>query len=381
MGTVTFLLTDIEGSTRLWSEHPDDMHAAIAQHDAVIASHVEDCRGALMKSHGEGDSTFAVFHRATDALRCAWALQQALAAEAWPGGLAVRVRMSLHTGEAELRDNDYYGVAVNRCARLRALARGRQILLSQATANIVRDALPKDAQLRDLGPHALKDLDRPEQVYELCSGPLPVFLPASPPGLAQGAMRISNADRDRVVTLLRESCSEGRLTLDEFGDRVGIVYAARTSQELEPVLRDLPVVATTGRGKATRWTVSIMGGHHQKSRWRVGRKMRVVALMGGCTIDLRQAEVSTPEVVISALALMGGVHVIVPEGVEVQLGGFSFMGGRHARISGAPPIPGMPRIRVRGFAVMGGVTVVSRSEADEQRRRQRAEILLARKPS
>src|SRR5260370_341466 len=107
-----------EGATRLWEQQPEAMRAALARHDALLAAGIQQHEGQVVKSRGEGDSLFAVFARATDALAAAADLQQALIAAAWPTADPLRVRMALHTGEAELRDGDYFGPAVNRCARL-----------------------------------------------------------------------------------------------------------------------------------------------------------------------------------------------------------------------------------------------------------------------
>ena len=117
-GTVTFLFTDIEGSTRLWEQQPEAMRQALARHDALAAALVEQHAGTLVRSRGEGDSLFAVFARASDAIAAATALQQALVAEPWPPATPLRVRVALHTGEADRRDGNYYGSEVNRCARL-----------------------------------------------------------------------------------------------------------------------------------------------------------------------------------------------------------------------------------------------------------------------
>src|SRR5919199_2479345 len=165
-GTVTFLLTDIEGSTRLWEQDPAAMRQALARHDALIETGVVEHGGVVVRPRGEGDSRFAVFARATDAIVAAAALQQALAAAPWPTPTPLRVRMALHTGEADLRTGDYYGTAVNRCARVRAVAHGGQTLLSQATYDLVRDAVTQgqlgDVTFRDHGERRLKDLIRPE---------------------------------------------------------------------------------------------------------------------------------------------------------------------------------------------------------------------------
>ena len=178
MGTVTFLFTDVEGRTRLWQQHPEAMGTALARHDALLGSMVERHAGVVVKSRGEGDSIFAVFVRASDAVAAAYAIQEALLHEPWPADLPIRVRMAVHTGESELRDNDYYGAAVNRCARLRAIAHGGQVVLSEATAQLVQDAMLAGAGLRDMGPHRLKDLQRPEQVFQLTHPDLPADFPA-----------------------------------------------------------------------------------------------------------------------------------------------------------------------------------------------------------
>jgi class 3 adenylate cyclase/tetratricopeptide (TPR) repeat protein len=164
---VTFLLTDIEGSTTLWEAHRRTMGAALARHEALIAKAVMSHGGHLIKARGEGDSTLSVFERASDAVAAALALQETLASEARPDGIDLPTRMALHTGEAELRDGDYYGPPLNRAARLRSLARGGQIVLSRATADLVVDELPVGVTLTDVGGHRLKGLSRPEHVFVL----------------------------------------------------------------------------------------------------------------------------------------------------------------------------------------------------------------------
>src|SRR4051794_35508045 len=123
-GVVTFLLTDIEGSTRLWESDPEAMRQALSRHDSVVAACIRRHNGHVVKSKGEGDSVFAVFRHVRDAVSAAMIAQCALAIEQWTTSKPLRVRMAIHTGQIELREGDYYGPTVNRCARLRALAKG-----------------------------------------------------------------------------------------------------------------------------------------------------------------------------------------------------------------------------------------------------------------
>ena len=166
-GTVTFLFTDIEGSTKLWEQYPEAAREALVRHDEIIEALAVKHLGIVVRPRGEGDSRFAVFPRASDAVMAAATIQRAIFEEPWKTSQPLRVRMALHTGEADLRDGDYYGSAVNRCARLRSVAHGGQTLLSHATLDLVRDALPQGVTFRDLGEHRLKDLDRPEHIFQL----------------------------------------------------------------------------------------------------------------------------------------------------------------------------------------------------------------------
>jgi predicted ATPase/class 3 adenylate cyclase len=164
-GTVTFLFTDLEGSTRLWEQHPDAMRPALERHDALLREAVEQHGGRVVKTTGDG--LHGVFVSTRDALDAALAAQRLLAAETWsvPGGL--RVRMGLHTGDAVARDGDYYGPATNRAARVMAAAHGEQVVVSHATEEIVRDSLPDGVALLDLGEHRLPDLARPERIFQV----------------------------------------------------------------------------------------------------------------------------------------------------------------------------------------------------------------------
>ena len=166
-GTVTFLFSDVEGSTWLWEQHPDGMKAALACHDLLLRRAVESNQGTVIKTTGDG--MLAAFQTVIPAMQAALAVQQALSGEAWVEiePQTIRVRMALHTGAAELRAGDYFGPALNRAARLMAAGHGGQVLLSDVTAGLARDDLPADVSLLDLGEQRLKDLSRPERVYQL----------------------------------------------------------------------------------------------------------------------------------------------------------------------------------------------------------------------
>src|SRR5690348_4799335 len=161
-GTVTLLLADVEGSTRLWETRPDEMTAAFAHLDRVLAELVPVHGGVRPIEQGEGDSFVIAFGRASDAVGCALELQRAPLAP-------ITLRIGLHTGEVQLRDeSNYIGPTINRTARIRDLAHGGQTVLSGVTEALMADALPQDAWLTDLGTHELRGVPRPERVVQLC---------------------------------------------------------------------------------------------------------------------------------------------------------------------------------------------------------------------
>jgi len=174
-GTVTFLFTDIEGSTQLWERHAQAMGAAVARHEALLRDAVTAAGGVIFKM--VGDAVCAAFASALDALTAALAGQRALAAEAWDAISPLRVRMVLHTGVVEERARDYFGLPLSRVARLLSAAHGGQILLSLATEELVHEHLPPDVSLRDLGVHRLKDLSLPEHIFQLVAADLPAEFP------------------------------------------------------------------------------------------------------------------------------------------------------------------------------------------------------------
>ena len=166
-GVVSFVLTDIEGSTAMWDTHPREMAEVLERHDEMIAKAVSAQRGVVLKAKGEGDSTMSVFVRASDAVAAALDIQRTIGDGVWPQGMQVRVRMAVNTGEAHEHDGDYFGPTLNRAARLRALAAGGEVLCTAVTAAVVRDKLADDVRLIDRGEHQLRGLSRSEQIFEI----------------------------------------------------------------------------------------------------------------------------------------------------------------------------------------------------------------------
>ncbi|NHI09392.1 hypothetical protein STPH2_4758 [Streptomyces sp. KO7888] len=220
-------------------------------------------------------------------------------------------------------------------------------------------------------------------------------------------LRASDADRERVAEVLRDALAEGRLDMTEFEERLDATYSARTYGELAPITRDLPVgtVAEAPRvsmtkepardggwaGRITRaepsstWAVAVMSGFQRKGRWTVPGRFNCFAFWGGGEIDLREADFSAGEVVINCVAIMGGMNVVVPPGVEVIVRGIGIMGGFDHSEEGVPGDPGAPRVVVTGFAFWGGVGVerkVTRAERQrlkEERRQEKLERRAARR--
>jgi predicted ATPase/class 3 adenylate cyclase len=211
-GTVTFLFTDVEGSTRLWEEHPLAMRAALARHDEIIRNAIVARGGRVVKTTGDG--FHAAFDTADAAALAALDAQAQLTAERW-AEVNIAVRMSLHTGTAEQRDGDYYGSVLNRAARLMSAAHGGQVLVSGVAEQLIRDVIPREVALVDLGEHRLRDLAAPMHVFQL-SDPAAVlqFPPLRSLDWAAGnlpALRSSFVGRERELRLTRELLKDRRL--------------------------------------------------------------------------------------------------------------------------------------------------------------------------
>jgi predicted ATPase/class 3 adenylate cyclase len=175
-GIVTFLFTDIEGSTRLWERQPDAMRSALARHDALMRKTILEHEGHVFKTIG--DAFCAAFSSADRAVAASLAMHRALHAEGQGAPFAIRVRIACHTGSADERDGDYFGPTVNRVARLLAAGHGGQTLVSQTTWAKLAGSIPEGARVRDLGERRLKDLSRPEIVHEIVPAELPADFPA-----------------------------------------------------------------------------------------------------------------------------------------------------------------------------------------------------------
>lgn len=199
-------------------------------------------------------------------------------------------------------------------------------------------------------------------------------------------LRASDADRERVVEVLRRAASDGQLTVDELEERVPSAYAARTRRELERLTADLTVEpvhdaasATTQATRGTftvregeggsRWVVSVMSGHDKRGRWRVAPRCTVLNIMGGSGIDLNDAELSGPVTELNMYSIMGGGEIRVPHGVEVQVSNFALMGGNGVELGDEVAPPGAPTIRIRLVSIMGGSDVKRGRKLTKEERR------------
>lgn len=208
-------------------------------------------------------------------------------------------------------------------------------------------------------------------------------------------MRASDAERERIAETLREAVAEGRLEMEEFEQRLDAAYKARTHGELEPLVRDLPAPGSHGQpairaaaatGSELRWAerigrpatssggFAIWGGFGRRGNWTVGRKFTGFAMWGGGDIDLREANFEDREVVIRCFTIMGGIHVTVPPELNVEVRGIGIMGGfgETSKDEGVPS-PDAPRVRITGFALMGGVGVERKRSKAERKRLKEAE--------
>jgi predicted ATPase/class 3 adenylate cyclase len=246
-GTLTFLFTDIEGSTQLWEKHPEEMRPALAQHDSILRASITANHGYIIKTTGDG--AHAVFEKAIDAVNATLVAQRNLQSlSSFPqlsnSNLEIKARMGLHTGEAELRGNDYYGQALNRTARIMSVAHGGQVLLSSITAEVIRERLPAATSLKDLGEYHLKDLSRPEHLYQLIAEDLKQDFPAI-----------------QAFTILHNNLP---VQLTSFIGR------EKEMAEIEALLRSARLVTLTGSGGTGKSRLSVEIGRGELSSFTSG---------------------------------------------------------------------------------------------------------------
>jgi predicted ATPase/class 3 adenylate cyclase len=240
-GTVTFLFCDVEGSTRLWEAHGEEMRDALAAHDEIVRGALESAGGLVFSTGGDGFG--AAFSRAGAAVMAGLAAQRGLADQEWPEGLALRVRMGLHTGEADERNGDYFGPDVSRAARLMAVAHGGQVICSQASADLVAGHPLAGASLVDLGVHRLRDLSEPLRVFQIQGDGLPARFP---PLLSMGAfpgnlpLQVSSfIGRDVELARVAKALGEARVvTLTGVGGVGKTRLALRAAAEELPRFRE-----------------------------------------------------------------------------------------------------------------------------------------------
>src|SRR5438046_518619 len=280
-GTLTFLFTDLAGSTRLWEQAPQAMQGALARHDEILRDAIEASAGQVVKTTGDG--MMAVFRSASEAVVASLEAQRVLAAEAWPEIGVLRVRMGLHAGDAERRLDDYFGPTINRTARLMAVAHGGQVLLSSSAAALAADRLPQGASLQDLGEHRLKDLGRPERGFQLVHPDLAsVFPPIVTTGRGSGDL-----PEERAPFIGRQA-----------------ELAAIEERLADPSLRILTLTGPGGTGKTT---LAIHAATVARPRFRDGVRF----------IDL--SETRDAQAVLVALARMSGLGEVIDRPVLEEL--------------------------------------------------------------
>ena len=358
-GTVTLLFTDVQGSTRLWDAERDAMAAALRQHDEILRDAIEEVGGYVFKT--VGDSFCAAFSSARAGLDAALAAQQTLAGQSWPTSQPVLVRMGLHAGVCEERDGDYFGPAVNRVARLLAVASGGQVLVSAAAAELLSDELPEGVGLRELGTRQLKDLSRPERVYQVEAAFLVARVAVAapgPPGRPAGQLA-SDAERDRIVEVLRTAAGDGRLTADELDERLEAALTARTLADLEPVLAGLTRADDAPQAPDLVRIECGSGSASRDRSWAVPRRMEIVVGSGSVRLDFREAVIAAPELRIDATVASGSLVLITRPGIVVDADDVT-VGSGTVRVVPPPATGAAVELRVKVSGRVGSGSVSAR---------------------
>jgi hypothetical protein len=261
--------------------------------------------------------------------------------------------MGLHAGVCEERDGDYFGPAVNRAARLLAVASGGQVLVSAVAAELLSDELPEGVGLRELGTQQLKDLSRPERVYQVEAAYLAV--PAAKQPDRPAGLLASHADRDRVVEVLRAAAGDGRLTADELDQRLEAALTARTLADLEPLLAGLTPAAAAEVPDLARIKCASGSAKRNKS-WVVPRRLEIDVGSGTVRLDFRQAVIAVPELRIDARIASGTLTLITRRGIVVDADDLTVTSGT---VKVVPPAgrdaPVELRVKVSGRVGSGSV--------------------------
>jgi class 3 adenylate cyclase len=308
-GTVTLLFTDVEGSTRLWEAERDAMAIALRRHDEILRDAIEQVGGYVFKT--VGDSFCAAFSAARAGLDAALAAQRTLDAQAWPTSRPIVVRMGLHAGVCEERDGDYFGPAVNRVARLLTVASGGQVLVSGVAAELLSDELPEGVGLRELGTRQLKDLSRPERIYQVEAAFLATRLGVP-----------ARADLARIV--------------------VEDLATAEAAQ-----VPDLDRI-TCGSGSAKR-----------DRAWVVPRRLEIDLSSGTVRLDFRRAVIAAAELRIDARISSGSLTLITRPGIVVDTGDLTVNSGS---VNVVPPVgpSASVELRVKVCGMVGSGSVAAR---------------------
>jgi class 3 adenylate cyclase len=308
-GTVTLMFTDVEGSTRLWDAEREAMAAALRRHDEILRGAIEQAGGYVFKT--VGDSFCAAFSAARAGLDAALAAQRDLAAQSWPTSRPIVVRMGLHAGVCEERDGDYFGPAVNRAARLLAVASGGEVLVSGAAAELLSDELPDGVDLRELGTHQLKDLSRPERIYQV-----------EAPFLAEQLGVPATTQPGQPA-----------------GQRADLTAGA--AAEVPDLAR-----IECGSGSAKR-----------EEPWTVPRRLEIEIGSGSVRLDFRQAVIAVPELRIDAQIASGSLKLITRPGIVVDADDLIVSSGSVKVVpSGGPDTPVELRVKVSGRVGSGSVS-------------------------
>jgi WD40 repeat protein/class 3 adenylate cyclase len=327
-GTVTFVFTDIEGSTRLWEQQPRAMQAAVALHDTLLREAIEQQGGYVFKT--VGDAFCAAFPTAPQALDAAIAAQHSLLSADWEATGPIKVRMAIHTGVAEVRDNDYFGLPLNRVARLLSTGYGGQVLLSLATQQLVRDHLPEGVALKDLGEGGLKDLVKSEHIYQIVAPDLPSDFPPLKsvdtqylePGDGRTAVRVHNPYKG--LRAFQETDAP-----DFFGREALTERLLMRMNEDVPLSRFLAVVGPSGSGKSSLVRAGLVpalrqGGLPGSQRWLVVEMLPGAHPLEELEALLLNIAVNPPASLIEQLGadergLVRAVKRILPRDESVEL--------------------------------------------------------------